>query len=78
MACKVKVRDEHPCCIDLDAPVLGARVIDNGSGGAFWGVWCQHCDAWHWHRPGEGHRRAHCHWSTSPYCRTGYNLVLRN
>jgi len=37
---------------------------------------CDHCDAWHWHGPLEGHRIAHCHDPESPYEARGYNIRL--
>ena len=40
-----------------------------------WLVWCKHCEVWHHHGPMEGHRKAHCNDSASPYWKIGYNLA---
>jgi hypothetical protein len=63
--------------IDLDAPVLRAyRVRSKRTGAMRFRVWCRHCDGWHYHGPGEGHREAHCFSPDSAYHRSGYNLAL--
>ena len=65
---KVPISDN--AVIDLEAPVVsafGARI----KGTVRWLVWCKHCQVWHKHGPGEGHREAHCLDSTSPYWRKG-------
>jgi hypothetical protein len=38
-------------------------------------VWCTYCGKWHHHRPGWGHRTAHCRNTGSRYLETGYILV---
>jgi hypothetical protein len=46
--------------IDLLAPTLPA-YSRRGTGGAVrWLVWCRHCQIWHYHGVGDGHREAHC------------------
>lgn len=55
----------------MSAPVLEAVAYDE------YGclkVWCEHCDAWHFHGPGDGHRVAHCADPASPYEGSGYIL----
>lgn len=62
MTMKVPISDN--AVIDLDAPVLSsfeARI----KGTVRWVVWCKHCQVWHRHVPGEGHREAHCNDSVS-------------
>ena len=39
-------------------------------------VWCDHCDAWHWHGPLAGQRVAHCYDPASPYEARRYNIWL--
>jgi len=56
---------------DEDVPTLMAYDRDDGHGLA---VWCRHCDGWHLHGQGNGHRMAHCHVEGSPYIKTGYVL----
>ena len=63
-------------CLDLDAPTLPAYERVTPEGLSLWGVWCTHCDAWHWHGAHEGHRYAHCTRPGSPYEAKGYNLAL--
>jgi hypothetical protein len=42
-----------------------------------WVFYCDFCKEYHHHSPAEGHRNAHCHWS-SPYAESGYYLMLGN
>jgi len=62
--------------IDLDAPTLPAWELILADDSVAWLVWCRHCELWHEHGAGDGHRVAHCRGET-PYSRTGYNLALR-
>jgi hypothetical protein len=43
-----------------------------------WRFWCDHCNKWHSHGAGAGHRLAHCHKPGSPYERTGYFIELKD
>ncbi len=57
------------------APILRAeRYAPDGA----LRVWCVHCQRWHYHGKGEGHRIAHCRHHggnpESPYLQTGYIL----
>src|SRR5687768_14357514 len=72
---KIVVSDLPPYFLDLDAPTLGAEAV-SVAGVTRWRVWCRHCQAWHLHGPGEGHRIAHCEKPGSPYAANGYNIVL--
>ncbi len=56
-------------------PRLGAVAGHYPGGTPYWKVWCVHCQRWHVHGAGPGHRVAHCHDSRSPYYDTGYILV---
>jgi len=72
---KVPINDYN--FIDLDAPTLPAKeIINEETGVVQWAVWCKHCQEWHYHGRGEGHREAHCSKLTSPYAASGYNLTL--
>jgi hypothetical protein len=55
--------------IDLLAPTLPAYSRRGTSGAVRWLVWCCHCQVWHYHRAGDGHREAHCEVQT-PYSKT--------
>lgn len=66
--------DSH-AFIDLDAPTLPAYEV-RCHGAARWLAWCKHCNKWHQHGPGEGHRIAHCEMVTSLYQAGGYNLAF--
>lgn len=60
--------------ITTPKPRLTAYPRDDGSTGLR--VWCGHCDQWHYHGSGFGHRVAHCPPSRlSPYSKTGYVLT---
>ena len=74
MATKIVISETPPYFLDLDAPTLGAKEVEE-HGVKVWLVWCKHCVRWHAHGPGEGHRVAHCKRRT-PYTATGYNLAL--
>lgn len=67
----VPISGDH--LIDLDAPVLPAyeEVI---KGTTRWLVWCKHCQTWHRHGTGEGHREAHCNDSSQPVLEDGIQL----
>ena len=71
---KIVISDTPPYFLDLDAPTLPAHEHTDDDSQVMWGVWCRHCDQWHWHGPGEGHRLAHCQKAT-PYQPAGYNLA---
>lgn len=62
--------------LNLDAPTLPAEAITDDDGHILWRVWCKHCNNWHFHGPGDGHRLAHCTDPASPYLKQGYNLSL--
>ena len=51
-----------------EPPILDARPTASGLE-----VWCKHCNKWHQHGKGDGHRTAHCP-PGSPYYETGYVL----
>ena len=57
---------------DPAAPTLTAQPHVDGER-ELWRIWCQHCDQWHYHGRGRGHRIAHCT-SVTPFSATGYNL----
>ena len=59
MATKIVISETPPYFLDLDAPTLGAKEVEE-DGVKVWLVWCKHCRRWHAHGPGEGHRIAHC------------------
>jgi len=65
---------EH-ALLDLNAPTLPAYELTRGAS-IRWVVWCKHCNWWHYHCRGDGHREAHCS-EITPYRETGYNLALR-
>ena len=69
---KSVVSDAPPYFIDVSAPVSGALPV-TVDGRVLWRVWCKHCERYHYHGPGEGHREAHCQ-TLTPYSATGYNL----
>jgi hypothetical protein len=71
---KIVISDLPPYFLDLDAPTLPAYEMDV-AGITVWWVWCVHCDDWHDHGAGEGHRIAHCRRGDSPYHEHGYNLA---
>ena len=52
---KIVVSETPPYFLDLDAPTLAAEPV-TVHGRAMWQVWCRHCEEWHHHGPGEGHR----------------------
>src|SRR5687768_17076675 len=56
---KIVISETPPYFIDLNAPTLSAYELIVG-GMKFWRVWCCHCDRWHDHGAGNGHRIAHC------------------
>lgn len=56
--------------MDDAIPILHA-TLDNGRNDR-WKVWCQHCEVFHFHGAGDGHRAAHCSSYLSPYKETGY------
>jgi hypothetical protein len=56
---KIVISETPPYFIDLDALTLSAYELIVG-GMKFWRVWCCHCDRWHDHGAGNGHRIAHC------------------
>jgi hypothetical protein len=70
----MKIAISESALLDLDAPVLSAyeTVVEEAT---LWAVWCKHCQAWHYHGAGEGHREAHCKSQESPYWKSGYNLA---
>lgn len=71
---KIVISETPPYFLDLDAPTLAAfEVVVDGV--RLWRVWCQHCQQWHHHGAGEGHRIAHCK-GDSPYREHGYNLAF--
>ena len=70
----MKVPIDEVGCISLDAPVVSAQEIKH-NGATRWLIWCGYCEIWHYHGAGEGHREAHCVDMSSPYWKTGYNLV---
>ena len=74
MATKIVISDHPPYFLDLDAPTLGAKEVEE-NGEKLWLVWCRYCVKWYAHGPGQGHRVAHCKQMT-PYTATGYNLAL--
>jgi hypothetical protein len=74
MATKIVISEHPPYLLDLDAPTLGAREVEE-KGVKVSLVWCKYCASWHLHGAGQGHRIAHCR-QRSPYTITGYNLVL--
>lgn len=71
---KIVISDTPPYFLNLDAPTFPA-VEAAEAGRTVWRVWCRHCETWHVHGPGEGHREAHCAHPASPYARTGYNVA---
>jgi hypothetical protein len=63
--------------IDLTAPVVSClEYASPESEAQLWRFECRYCHEWHYHGVGEGHREAHCTNPASPYCITGYNLIL--
>jgi hypothetical protein len=74
MATKIVISERPPYFLDLDAPTLGAKEVEE-EGVKVWLVWCRYCQRWHAHGPAAGHRIAHCQRET-PYTATGYNLAL--
>lgn len=52
------------------APVVPAFA----TGDKQWAMVCVFCRRWHFHGAGAGHRAAHCHIDSSPYCKRGYIL----
>ena len=59
---------------DYSAPTLTAELIYIDGFIQRYRVYCQHCEKWHHHGSGIGHREAHCTNSDSPYHKTGYNI----
>lgn len=57
----------------LDAPTIEAEEITI-DGQVLWRFQCDHCQTYHHHGPGPGHRMAHCHDVNSPLEAKGYNL----
>jgi hypothetical protein len=52
-------------------PVIAARRDRDGC----LSFWCQHCEGWHFHGVGDGHRQANCWRIWSPYEAKGYILI---
>lgn len=71
---KIVISETPPYFIDLAAPTVPAYEHRADDGLIVWGMWCDHCDEWHWHGPGDGHRLDHCTRPGTPYKR-GYNLA---
>ena len=53
MATKIVISETPPYFLDLDAPTLGAKEVEE-DGVKVWLVWCKYCNRWHAHGPGEG------------------------
>lgn len=51
-------------------PIIIASIGERGT----LHFWCDHCQLWHHHGAGEGHRIAHCLSTDSPYKTSGYYL----
>jgi hypothetical protein len=71
---KIVISNTPPYFLDLDAPTVAAEPVPI-DGVEQWRMWCGHCNKWHIHGPGEGHRIAHCDEPGGPYERSGYNLA---
>ena len=59
----------------LPLPVLQAEMVEIDDAVRY-RVYCDQCDAWHFHLPQDGHQDCHCSNPKSIYHRTGYFVEL--